>query len=124
MSGRKVCEVTFMEESESVGGEGKVVQIDESQFGKRKYHRGHHVEGQWVFGGIESDSRKSFLKPVDKRDEQTFLPIIQKWSKPGTTIISDCYCCTHKTLNHSEKFVNKDGDNMNKIKGHWRHAKG
>jgi len=41
-----------------IGGEGKVVQIDESLFGKRKYHRGHHVEGQWVFGGIEEDSRK------------------------------------------------------------------
>lgn len=119
-----MCEVTFMEESESVGREGKVVQIDESQFGKRKYHRGHHVEGPWVFGGIESDSRKSFLKLVDKRDEQTLLPIIQKWSKLGTTIISDCYCHTHKTLNHSEEFVNKDGDSTNKIKGHWRHAKG
>ena len=95
-------------------------------------HRGHHVEGQWMFGGIESDSRKSFLKPVDKRDEQTLSPIIQKWSKPGTTIISDCWKAytnlekcghTHKTLNHCEEFVNKDGDSTNKIKGHWRHAK-
>lgn len=35
---------------DKLGGKGKVVQIDESKFGKRKYHRGHHVEGQWVFG--------------------------------------------------------------------------
>ena len=90
------------------------------------------MEGQWVVGGIESDSRKSFLIPVDKRDEQTLLPIIQKWIKPGTTIISDCwkaytnlekYGYTHKTLNHSEEFVNKDGDSTNKIEGHWRHPK-
>ena len=60
-----------MEESQSIGGEGKLVQIDESKFGKRKYHRGHHVEGQWVFGGIQSDSRKCFLITVEKRDEQT-----------------------------------------------------
>ena len=82
------------------------------------------MEGQWVVGGIESDSRKSFLIPVDKRDEQTLLPIIKKWIKPGTTIISDCwkaytnlekYGYTHKTLNHSEEFVNKDGDSTNKI---------
>ena len=90
------------------------------------------MEGQWVVGGIESDSRKSFLIPVNKRDEQTLLPIIQKWIKPGTTIISDCwkaytnlekYGYTHKTLNHSEEFVNKDGDSTNKIEGHWRHPK-
>jgi hypothetical protein len=54
---REVCEVTIMRESCKIGGEGKVVQIDESLFGKRKYHRGHVVKGQWVFGGIESDSR-------------------------------------------------------------------
>ena len=123
---REVREITLMEESGSIGGEGKVAQIDESKFSKRKYHRGHHVEGQWVFGGIECDSRKSFLIPVDKRDEQTLLPIIQKWIKPGTTTISDCWKVytnlekcgyTHKTVNHSEEFVNKDGDSTNKI-GH------
>lgn len=37
---------------------GKVVQIDESKFEKRKYS-GHHVEGQWVFGRIEEERRKS-----------------------------------------------------------------
>lgn len=43
----------LIEESCKLGGPGKTVQIDESKIGKRKYHRGHHVEGQWVFGGIE-----------------------------------------------------------------------
>ena len=129
---REVCEISLMEDSQSIGGEGKVVQIDESKFGKRKYHRGHHVEGQWVFGGIENDSRKCFLIAVEKRDEQTLLPIIQKWIKPGTTIISDCwkaYCnlekhgYTHRTVNHSIEFVNDSGDSTNKMEGHWRHAK-
>ena len=67
-----------------------------------------------------------------KRDEQTLLPIIQKWIKPGTTIISDCwkaYCnlekhgYTHRTVNHSIELVNDSGDSTNKIEGHWRHAK-
>ena len=77
--------------SERLSGEGKIVQIDESKFGKGKSHRGHHVEGQWVFGGIEQDSRKCFLVAVERRDEETLLPIIQKWIAPGTIIVSDCW---------------------------------
>lgn len=54
---REICEVNLLENGEMLGGEGKEVQIDESKFGKREYHRGHRVEGQWVFGEIDSDSR-------------------------------------------------------------------
>ena len=54
--------------SEQIGGIGQVVEIDESKFGKRKYNKGHSVEGQWVFGGIERSSEKIFLVPVEKRD--------------------------------------------------------
>ena len=74
-----------------IGGPGKIVQIDESKFGKRKYHRGHRVEGQWVFGGIEEDLRQSFMAAVDKRDEATLLPLIERHIAKGTTIISDCW---------------------------------
>ena len=42
---RELCEVTLFENREKLGGPGKVVQIDESKIGKRKYHRGHVVEG-------------------------------------------------------------------------------
>ena len=68
---RETCEVTIQKKSEKIGGEGKVVQIDESKVGKRKYHRGHSVEGQWVFGGIEEDSRRCFLVAVEDRSEAT-----------------------------------------------------
>lgn len=71
---------------------------------------------------------------VEKRDEATLLPIIQKWIEPGTIIVSDCwkaYCnlekhgYIHRTVNHSKEFLNKDGENtnLNKIEGHWRQAK-
>ena len=65
------CEVTLFERRERLGGPGKVVQIDESKIAKRKYHRGHVVEGQWVFGGIEQDSRKCFVVTVEDRTEAT-----------------------------------------------------
>ena len=44
------------------------MQIDENKFGKRKYHRGHHVEGQWVFGGKEEDSRSRAVASM-RQDE-------------------------------------------------------
>ena len=107
---REVCEVPIAERSQNLGGIGKRVQIDESKIGKRKYHRGHFVEGQWVFGGIEKDSRKSFIVAVQDRSEKNLLPLIQKWIEPSSIIVSDCwkayinldkYGYTHETVNHS-----------------------
>ena len=70
---REVCEITMFDNSKKIGGEGKIVQIDEGKFGKRKYHRGNHVEGQWVFGGIEQDSRKCFMVAVDRKGRSNFV---------------------------------------------------
>ncbi len=129
---RETCEVTLLDREQQIGGPGKTVQIDESKFGKRKYHRGHRVEGQWVFGGIEEESRRSFMAAVEKRDEATLLPLIQKHIAPGTTIISDrwkAYCnlekhgYEHRLVNHSKEFVSQEGFHTNKIEGHWRQAK-
>ncbi|XP_072030239.1 uncharacterized protein, partial [Amphiura filiformis] len=92
---RDICEYLVMEKPEKIGGPGKVVQIDESKIGKRKYNKGHLVEGQWVFGGIEEDGRGAFLVCVEERSQAVLLPIIQKWILPGTHIISDgwkAYC--------------------------------
>jgi len=36
-----------------IGGEGVIVEIDESKYRKHEYNRGHRVKGNWVFGGIE-----------------------------------------------------------------------
>ena len=129
---REVCEVTILKNSEKLRGEGKNVQSDESKFGKRKYHRGHHVEGQWVFGAIEQDTQKCFMIAVEQRDEPSLLPIIQKWIAPGTIIVSDCwkayhnlpkYGYQHRTVNHSKEFVNSHGDNTNKMEGQWCQTK-
>ena len=108
-----ICGV-IMSNSEQIGGNGVEVEIDESKFGKRKYHKGHRVEGQWVFGGREKyDKSKVFMVPVKNRKQCTLLPIIQNWIKPGSIIHSDCWKAynklskigyTHITVNHSKEF--------------------
>ena len=45
---RELCEVAMFESREKVGGPGGIMQIDEGKIGKREYHRGHVVKGQWV----------------------------------------------------------------------------
>lgn len=130
---REVLIHAFMDNPQKIGGEGKVVEIDESKFGRRKYHRGHRVEGQWVFGGYERGTGKVFMVPVEFRGADTLLPIISEWIEPGTTIISDwwkAYDCLenegyqHLKVNHSVNFVDPiTGAHTNSIESTWRAAK-
>ena len=114
---REVCVSIPEKDSELIGGEGVVVEIDESKFRKRKYHKGRHVEGQWGFGGIERESKKCFFVTVEDCSQRTLLQIIKDNIKPGTTIISDywkAYHCLdqegfeHLKVNHSLNFVDPD----------------
>ena len=130
---REACIQSIMEQSEQIGGNGVEVEIDKSKLGKRKYHRGHCAEGQWVFGGRKKyDKHKIFMIPVVNRKASTLLPLIRKWIAPGSIIHSDCWKAytgiskmgySHVTVNHS-KFVNKESAaSTNAIESNWRHAK-
>jgi len=109
------------------------VEIDESKFGKRKYHRGHYVKGQWVFGGVERGTGRTFLVAVHDRSAKTLIGLIKQWILPGTTIISDCWAAynslreegyTHFTVNHSIAFVDQTtGAHTNTIESTWKHVK-
>lgn len=54
-----------VENSTSVGRPVKIVELDESKFGKRKYNRGKRIQGQWVFGGIDRESGNCSLVPAE-----------------------------------------------------------
>ena len=105
------------------------MEIDESKFGKRKYHRGRNVEGHWVFGGIERGSRESFMVAVPDRSKNTLMPIITQYIRPGTTVISDEWRSyndigisgyTHQTVNHSLNFMDPTtGAHTNGVEGFW-----
>lgn len=117
-----------------IGGNGTIVEIDESKFGKRKYNVGRIVEGQWVFGGVCRQTRDCFMVPVERRDSDTLLSVIQERVEPGTTIISDCwkaYSCLsdhgfhHLTVNHSINFVDPSDKSIhtNTVERLWREVK-
>lgn len=67
---REVVHDAMYMKNEPIGGidengQRRVVEIDESKFGKRKFNKGHHVEGQWVsiilfFEPFLLDSIRSF----------------------------------------------------------------
>ena len=43
----EVCvEFSQANEENKIGGEGIIVAVDETKFGRRKYHKGHRVEGK------------------------------------------------------------------------------
>ncbi|CAF1619035.1 unnamed protein product, partial [Didymodactylos carnosus] len=132
---------------------GHIVEIDGSCFGKRKYQRGRLLKTQWVFGGIDINTRKCFLVPVDQRDATALLPIIEEYVLPGnadaicdlsnqimyffilgTTIHSDEWRAynalrnnpdyIHLTVNHSISFVNPNtGVHTQNIENTWMLAK-
>lgn len=118
-----------------VGGPGVVVEIDESKLGKRKYNRGHRVEGAWVIGGIERTTEaKVFLVEVQDRTSATIKSILERHVHPGSIVHTDCWSayttpCSeldlqHKTVNHSEHYVDPiTGVHTNKIEGLWNGLK-
>lgn len=117
-----------------IGGPGVEVQLDESKFGKRKNHRGHRVEGCWVFGGVEvTEERKMFAVVVQKRDAKTLNEFILKHVLPGSIVITDGWKgyqlfkkninFEHDFVNHSITFKNERGKHTNNVEGTWNGIK-
>ncbi|CAG8477413.1 4456_t:CDS:1, partial [Scutellospora calospora] len=98
-----------------IGGKGIIVEIDESKFARRKYHRGRRVDSVWVIGGIErTEEKRVFLIIVEKRDKETIREIIEKYVEKGSIIHTDCWKgyigiedlgIIHGTVNHSIYFT-------------------
>ncbi|XP_014790296.1 uncharacterized protein LOC106883699 [Octopus bimaculoides] len=130
---RDVCAEYYIAQNIKLGGPNRIVEIDESAFVRRKYNVGHRVKTQWVFGALESDTRRCFLVTVEDRSSDTLLEIIQDRILPGTTIISDLWRSyntlntlgyRHLTVNHSINFVDPvTFATTNHIESLWKHAK-
>ena len=113
-----------------IGGEGVIVELDESKLGKRKYHRGHAVEGVWVLGGIErTQEGKVFMEAVPDRSATTLLEVIRCRVRLGSIVFTDMWKgydqissalgMEHRVVNHSVEFVSEDGVHTNTIEATW-----
>jgi transposase-like protein len=137
------------QEEGQIGGPGVEVQIDESKIGKRKYNRGRMVDGSWILGMLEiipieqrfrnnNNGRaggrfRLEICPENKRDAATLIPLIKKHVAKNSIIISDKWGAYarleeegyyHKTVNHSENFVDPvTAADTQAVESHWRDMK-
>lgn len=126
---RQLVASTLTEEDDMIGGEGIMVEIDETKLGKRKYHRGHRVDGVWILVGVEKTAeRKIFLKRIEDRSANTLQEIIRTHVKDGSIVCTDLWkgyasleqnCgLEHLTVNHSLWFKDPStGVNTNTVEG-------
>ena len=139
---REACEQFLEQNPTEIGGfddngEPLVVEVDESKYFHRKYHRGQWAKGHWVVGGIERGSRKCFVVLVPDRTEQTLRNATLRWILPGTHIISDGWRAyanidtwangvyTHSVIVHQQHFVDPGDDDIHtqNIENMWMLAK-
>jgi transposase-like protein len=122
----------MIEENDTkIGGLDIEVELDESKIAKRKYHRGHRVEGAWLVGGVERTlERKFFAVKVPNRNRETLFEVIENHVIPGSKVITDCWKgysglqdinnYTHDTVNHSHYFKDPITNvHTNTIEGTW-----
>ncbi|XP_050512924.1 uncharacterized protein LOC126888610 [Diabrotica virgifera virgifera] len=140
---REVCSTYLEQHPVELGGfdehgEPVTVEMDETMFFHRKYHRGRAFGNrQWVFGMIERNSGKLFLTPVQARNEETLLPIVSRTILPGTLIVTDGWgsyrnigrldggVYEHRTVIHQNNFVDPNNDSVHTqtIESVWMRSK-
>jgi len=109
---RSLVATTLDDEDAQIGGPGVIVEIDETKLGKRKYNRGHRVDGVWILVGVEKiDVRKVFMRRIENRSQTTLNSIIHKYVLPGSIVYTDMWKgytglasslgLDHQTVNHS-----------------------
>jgi hypothetical protein len=68
-----------------------IVELDETVFVRRKYHRGRVLRNSfWIFGGVErGNSSRFFYVRVAQRSATVLLPLIRKFVAPGSRVMTD-----------------------------------
>ena len=125
---RDICSWKLLKHDFEIGGEGHIVQIDESVITKRKYNKGRRVAEQWVLGIVDTSTNVGLVRYVPRRDANTLIPIITSVVKQGSEIWTDEWKpyralatrgYVHKTVCHKREFKGPDGTCTNVVEGFW-----
>jgi transposase-like protein len=126
---RQIVATMLQTDDTLIGGRNVIIQVDETKMGKRKYHRGHHVEGAWVIVGVElTNERKMFAEVVNDRSEATIVSVLSRHVAAESIIWTDCwrgyrnlsriFGIQHQTVNHSQYFTDPETNvNTNTVEG-------
>lgn len=122
-----------------IGGPGRIVEIDESKFVRRKGDRGRFLATEeWVFGGVERGNWANyFFVFVPDRKFETLGNEIAANIAPESIIYSDewpaykkvfetltAFDYEHKTVCHKRNWVNPEtGVHTQNIEGFWSYIK-
>ena len=118
-------------------GQPMYVEVDETYYFHRKYHRGRRRRGCWVVGIIERATRRCWLEIVARRDAATLERIITAHVLPGSIIVTDAWAgynnvgiinngvYDHQVVIHAQNFVDPVHNDVHTqtIEGLWMHAK-
>ena len=114
-----------------------VVEVDESYFFHRKFHRGRRRNGSWVFGMVERGTGNCWLEIVPRRNAATLEPIMINHLLPGTVVMSDAWggyvnvgtmnngVYMHEVVVHAHNFVDplRPDVHTQSIEGLWMQVK-
>ena len=77
----------------------EIIEIDESKIGKRKYNKGHLLEGVWIFGMVERVfKRKILLFRVDDRTKSILRLHLSRCVIRNSMKYGDCWKGNQLTL--------------------------
>ena len=118
-------------------GQPIIVEVDESYFFHRKFHRGRRRRGNWVVGLVERATGKCWMEIVRHRDAATLEQIILAHVLPGTVVMTDAWggyvnvprlnngVFVHEVVVHAHNFVDPDRPDVHTqtIEGMWMQVK-